>query len=149
MWDQSSLEGGGRLYSLLGARFSAAAMLFEYAPGINDQSGDRLNGWKSLTQRWHVCTSGTVWYRRRSQRISSRWRSDWIDFPRESGVLTLAARQTVQALAPRTTGGFLWRHRSGKWEDGARVSYLVGISGVERWDWEESMMKGAGRAGVW
>lgn len=28
-----------------------------------------------------------------------------------SGVLTLAARQTVHALAPRTTGGFLWRHR--------------------------------------
>ena len=31
-----------------------------------------------------------------------------------SGVLTLAARQTVHALAPRTTGGFLWRHRSAK-----------------------------------
>lgn len=27
------------------------------------------------------------------------------------------------------------------------MSYLVGISGVERWDWDESIMRG--RDGVW
>ena len=36
-------------------------------------------------------------------------RSDGLAF-KNSGVLTLAARQTVHALAPRMTGGFLWGH---------------------------------------
>jgi len=31
-----------------------------------------------------------------------------------NSVLTFAARQTVHALAPRITGGFLWRYRSGE-----------------------------------
>lgn len=56
-------------------------------------------------------------------------------------MFTLAARQTVHALAPRITGGFLWRHRLVKQAVGRNgMTYFVGISGVERWDWEESML---------
>ena len=57
-----------------------------------------------------------------------------------SSVLTLAARQTVHALAPRTTGGFLRRWRSAKQRGGSGMAHFVGISGVERWDCDESMV---------
>jgi len=55
-------------------------------------------------------------------------------------VLTLAARQTVHALAPRTTGGFLRRSRLVKQRGGTLMTDFVGISGVERWDCDESMV---------
>jgi len=57
-----------------------------------------------------------------------------------SSVLTLAARQTVHALAPRTTGGFLRRSRLVKKRGGTGMTHFVGISGVERWDCDESMV---------
>jgi hypothetical protein len=64
---------------------------------------------------------------------------DQRSFRNGGGLLTLAARQTVHALAPRTTGGFLWRDRSAERGGGSGVAHLVGTSGVERWDWDESM----------
>ena len=57
-----------------------------------------------------------------------------IRLSQDGGVLTFAARQTVHALAPRTTGGFLWRYRSAKQRGGSGTTDFAGVSGVERWD---------------